>query len=193
MASFQGLTLDSNSFPTWEEVCDIRRAQPGPQSIKAVRQVIESLAQEAVKNGFAINPRRIAQWTRILYRPSVYITGSADFPTVPEDAVRILKYAYPNTDADQANTWSQVATAVVDIVGAAIEGALAEAYKIFKAVSFLKSPDERSSRLGEMGKILSNTQASINQIAGTDPRGAEAMQILTNWFSSAVRGEKISQ
>ncbi len=184
----QGLDVPGD-VPDWKTIEEVRAARPGPKATKAVADLLSTLAQEAAAQGRRPHPRRLAQWTRLVYRAAVYHTGEADFAAVPDEAARVLRWAWPAPTAEEAATWSQIAAAIVDAVGAAIEAAMAQALQKFREVASLADPAQRTGRVAELGQILAQTQESLRQIGGDDPRVDEAIETLTRWFAAAVRGE----
>ena len=162
--------------------------QPGPMAKKAVIDLLNTLATEAAQQGRRPHPRRLAQWSRLVYRMAVYLTGSCDFTTIPDEATRILRYAFPAPSADEFASWQQIAASVVDTVGAAIEEIRVKALAEFREVSKMEA-EARTARVGKLGGMLAAWQMSLKQIGGDDPRVAETIAMMKKWFANAVMGE----
>lgn len=176
-------------IPDWTDVVNVRKATPGAKARRAVAELLDTLAQEASAQGRRPHPRRVTQWSKLVYRLGVYDTGQADFSTVPEIASRALRWAWPMPAAEEAESWAQIAAGVIDAVGSAIEGALAQAIVKFREVAGIADQAQRMGRMGELGALLASAQATLKQVGGDDPRVAEASARLTEWFAMAARGE----
>lgn len=188
LTSANGLAV-AGGLPDWKDVEQARAARPGSKARNAVADLLGTLAQEAAAQGRRPHPRRIAQWSRVVYRLGVYDTGQADFSSVPEPASRALRWCWPAPAADEAASWAQIAAAVVDATGSAIEAAMAQALKKFREVASIQDQPSRMEHMGELGVMLANAQTSLKQIGGDDPRVAEANSQLTEWFAMAARGQ----
>jgi hypothetical protein len=182
-----------DSLPTWQDVEAVRAMSAGPNAKNAVKRVLRQLEVEALayEGGiFKINPRRKAQWSRILYRYAAYLTGLADFPDVPAKAKSILRHCYPLIDAGLAAKWDEVASASSDPVAGAINGMLQMAYQKFKDV---KNRTDAANLAMELGRELANFQRQMDTFKNDphfkdDPRLPEAWINITNAFSQVVNG-----
>ncbi|HLF28193.1 MAG TPA: AAA family ATPase [Anaerolineae bacterium] len=188
LSSVNGLNV-SGGLPDWKDVESVRQARPGDKAKHAVAELLETLALEATAQGRRPHPRRVTQWSKLVYRLGVYDTGQADFSAVPDVASRALRWAWPMPASEEAESWAQIAAGVVDAVGSAIEGALAQAVVKFREVAGISDQAQRMGRMGELGALLANAQATLKQVGDDDPRVAEASARLTEWFAAAARGE----
>jgi len=193
-----GVGLDiSDHLPDFNEIMSARLARPGKNAIKAVAEVCEQLANEAQKgltddNGnvvasFEVNPRRLDQWGRILFRMTYYLTGDADFTSVSEEAKRCLKWAFPLTDETQANQWAAICTSIADPVEGAVQSLLQASYSKFKDVNDRGLSKQAASL--ELGKVLSDGMNNLTSLGVDDPRIDKAISDLTDVYSKFVRGE----
>lgn len=182
-----GLNIDG-SLPSWKEVEEIKKARPGDNARSAVSELIQMISQEAAQSGYTVHPRRISQWSRILFRTGMYWTGSDDFTAVPKEASKVLKYAWPTLSQEEWTNWREVAEVAGDAVGAAINQQLAMSYQKFKDVRD-RSGDSRAAASIELGEALAEAQRSLNAISTDDPRIEAAMSQLTQAFAAVVRGE----
>jgi hypothetical protein len=177
-------------MPTIASIDKIRQSRPTPQAMDAVKVYLEILAEEADKEGFKINPRRLEQWTNIVYRTSVYLLdGDNDFGNVPEDVGIAMKYAYPCFDKDRWIEWQEVASAVSDPVGSAIETITKDAYSQFKRLQ--QSGGTKFEMAEELGKVLADAERNLRTVSKSekDPRVEEALEGLTECFGALCRGE----
>jgi len=198
-----GQLLDiGDGLPDWNDIQDIRAARPGAKAIRAVVDVIESLAQEAIKGfvddkghlvaKFDMNPRRTDQWMNVLFRMGYWISGNADFSEVPADARRCLQWAYPLTDIKMARMWAQVCNAVSDPVQTAIEGLKYKAYQAYKDV--LSEDISKQAAATKLGKLLSENMRELRVLQdemrlGEDDRITRAIGEIQEAFAKAVKGE----
>jgi len=178
------------TLPTWEQIEDVRKATPGIKATEAVVDYLEGLAQEAVAEGFMLNPRRIAHWRKILYYTTVYYTGTADFSVIPPEATRVMQWAWTSTSQEEADHWQKIAKAIVDRVGAVIDEILAGAVDHFIKVSELPDSHSRTAAAAELGPIMAQAQETLNAVGGNDPRINEAIVTMSDWFRMAVQGQK---
>ena len=190
-----GMPEVPGDVPTIDEVEKIWTSKPGSKAVKAVQEVAQSVADEAVKAGRSIHPRRLGQWRSILYFYSVYLTGDENFDRVPEEAKNALQWAYPATTAEEAASWRNIVQSVVDVIGSAVESVLADCVVEFKRVAALDK-SYRKSELGNLGDLMTNAQQTLdalahNQDAADDERITEAYQLISDWFGSAAVGAEI--
>lgn len=179
----------ANDFPSWDECVKIRQSQISDDAAECVCILGEQLAAEAEKEKFIVNPRRLTQWTEILARLSVYYSGTTSFTTVPMEASKILRYAYPCVDATTSIRWQKVAAAVSDVVGTAIEEYKAMALNKFEDVVKASSSSDRTRLVTDLGVALAEAQTTLQTVGGKDPRVATVCQELTDWFAKAVSGK----
>ncbi|MCB0014178.1 MAG: hypothetical protein KDE34_19835, partial [Anaerolineales bacterium] len=187
----QGPQVDVSDLPTWDQVQDIRSADPGTAAIKAIGELLENLSTEAQAQGHRPHPRRVTQWTHVLFRVGVWQSGSADFNTVPDTAARLLRYCWPAIQPAEAATWAQIAASVVDTLGAAIEEAMSAVLVKMKEVS--ASPQaQRTTLIPQLATTMQSVQTTLEKLAGADnDRVAEAVATMNNWLSLAVQGKPV--
>lgn len=177
-------------LPVWMNVQEVRSAKPTPKSIKAITEMVTTLSEEAAQNGFVINPRREVQWSELLFRTTVWKTGTADFNEIPNSVSRLLQFAYPLTDKAMAAKWKEVSMSVFNTVASAIEAIKANAYQEFSKV-VNTSGRSKQELFATLGAKLAQYQAELFEKFGDRAEVTEANQQLTDMFSKAVRGEKL--
>ncbi|MCK9598650.1 MAG: AAA family ATPase [Sphaerochaeta sp.] len=190
---FNGTGIDpefTKGLPTWAECLDARSAVPTQRAAKVVIDIVEKLAAEAQAN-FIVNPRRVVQWTEILFRNTFLVTGTNDFQRVPDHIAGLLRYAYPAPEKETARAWGEVAASIADPVGAAIEAARAEILKEFRRVAAIKDIKERTNNLTGLGVLLANAQSNLSSIGGDDPRVGNVVSEINGWMVAAVNGKEI--
>ena len=181
---------NGRTLPTIKEIDAIRKSRPTQNSIDAVTGYLEVLSTESKKGGFSVNPRRLEQWSSIVYRTSVYLNGGDnDFTSVPEDVGGVMKYAYPCFDKDKWIEWQEIASAVSDPVGAAIEVVTRDAYSEFKRVS--KAGGGKYEMAEELGKVMVTAEKNLKKVSKkeSDPRVTGALDGLRDCFAALCRGE----
>lgn len=177
------------TLPTLKDIRDVRAATPGANATNAVAEFIESLCAEAAKESYLVHPRQIAHWRKILYFNGVYHTGEADFHQLPEQAMKLMQWAWGSTSYEEAANWATLVKSIADKKGAAIGAILADAVGEFKRVAAIESLAERTKEAAKLGRLLSDAQSDINAIAPNDPRGQEAIARINKWFEMAVNGQ----
>lgn len=191
-----GLEL-TDHIPTYADIQRVRAARPGKDAIQCIAETIETLAAEAEKGltddnnnvvaRFEVNPRRLDQWGRILFRMGYWLTGDDNFSVVPDQAKKCLRWAWPLTDERQAQHWAAVVGAIADPVDGAIQALMNECYKKFRDVSDRKlSP---SAAAVEFGKVMTEGMQNITSLGIEDARIDQAINDLTNVYGKFVRGE----
>lgn len=177
-------------LPTWDRIAEVRDAQPGSKAVETVVDYLEGLAQEAQAEGFAVHPRRIAQWRSILYYYNVFHTDVADFDHLEPEATRIMQFAWPATTLEEFERWRSTAKAIVDRVGAVIDQIMIDAVDAFVKVAELPDQGTRTAASAELGPIMAQAQETLGGLQSTDPRIKDSIITLSDWFRMAVRGEK---
>ena len=186
-----GPQMDMSGMPTWAEIQDVRSAKPGPNALAAISELLENLKQEASKEGRRPHPRRISQWTHLIFRTSVWHTGTADFTKVPDEATGLLKYAWPATSPDEAASWAKIAGNVIDTVGAAIEAAMAQVLGEMKKIAAMGA-SQRSAEIPKLGTLMQSTQATLESVAGPDDKRVQAeIAKMNTWLAAAIQGREI--
>lgn len=175
----------------WDYILEIRNAEITQKSADVISDMLETLTGEAIKEGFAINPRRIVQWENILKGGTIAETGSADFDAIPASVSSMLKYAFPLDNATIAGKWAEVSGSIVDSVGARIESYKGIAYSKFKQFADSTSASDRVARAGEMGLYLAECQKELKAMGGNDPRVNDAIVWLTGLFQNAITGKPL--
>jgi MoxR-like ATPase len=178
--------------PSWDECVRIHRCHPTERAADAVVSLIETLAAEAEAEKMELNPRRIVQWQNILFRNSVFATGTEDFEVVPDSVSKLLGYAYPAVTSQDALKWRQIATSIVDQLGAQIEAYRTIAYEKLRAVASTSSITDKTERIGVLGQTLSEAQSELTRLGKNDPRAIKAIMELTQWFQAAVKGDPLT-
>lgn len=182
----------SHALPSSEDILEVRRAVATESAAKVVIEALEALSEEAAKEGRRPHPRRVAQWAKILFSYSMYLSGSNDFASLPKGSLDILRYAWPCTTAQEAATWASIAGAAVDPVATAIETALLSAYNEFKRVSQIKDQSERATESARLGDVSLKAQQMLKALNADDPRIPEALGQIDDWFANAVRGREVT-
>lgn len=177
------------AVPSLKDIEQVRLAQPGIKATTAVADFIETLAAEAGKEGYRIHPRQIAHWRKILYFNGVYHTGEADFDKLPDQATRLMQFAWGATSYEESANWATLVKSIADKVGAAIEAILANAVEEFERVAAIPTVAERTKELSGLGRLLADSQSDINAIAAGDPRAVKAIEQVNQWFKMAVDGK----
>lgn len=184
-ASLLGAMYTHPSWPDPAQVWFAWSCRPGPKAKAAVSAVVAALADEAITNKFFPNPRRVSQWSRILYRVTCYHTGQPEWGTVAPEAQKALMYAWPTESDTEAAKWKQVALKVVDKIGAIIMGHLAKIKEKLQAFAALDAAP-RGQQTPEVAKFLFDVEGQLTQI--NDPRATEVIGSLNLWFRLASAG-----
>lgn len=182
--------VNGRTIPSMEQIDKIRQSKPKQKAISAVTNYLEVLSSEAKKEGFHMNPRRLEQWSSIVYRTTVYLNDGKDtFGAIPEEIGGVMKYAYPCFDRKQWNDWQEVASSVTDPVGTTIETITKDAYAEFKKVS--RQGGGKFEMAEKLGKTLANAEKSLRAVAKDedDVRVKDALEGLTECFGALCRGE----
>ena len=174
-------------IPTLAELDFCHNAKPGPNAIKAISDVVEMVGNKATECGVQVTPRRITQWTHLLYRYGAYITGTEDFSSVPGEVVQALRFANISKTEQAYADWSMLIGSMVDPIAANIEAIMTDAVDAFQ-----KFVSAGTSGLTDAATALMQAQAKLKAM-GNDPRLLEAQNQLTAWFSAASRGEAVSR
>ena len=183
--------VSTAGLPTWAQIEEVRSAAPGPNAVAAIGDMAASLKVEAESQGRSLNPRRVAQWSPLLFRAAVWFGGSADFTAVPDAAARLLRYAWPAVTADEAATWQKIAASVVDTLGEAIEQAMV---KVKQAMDELikAGPMQKAEVIGRLTVQMQQVQANLESLAGeNNPRVEEAVVRMNGWLQQAMLGQPI--
>lgn len=181
--------VSTHDLPTWTQVEEIRQAVPGAAAIRCIQTLIGELVTEATTNGRQVNPRRLSQWSALLFRTGVWFTGQADFASLPDASTKLLRYAWPSPDPAEATAWAQIASVVVDTIGAAIDGALAEMVNTLKRN--MTNGKLNPNGMTNVATALQGQQATLDAIAKNDPRITEAKNRMNELLARAIRGEAL--
>ena len=181
-----------HTLPELSQIEEIRAASATERAARVVIEALENLGEEAQKEGLRAHPRRVAAWAKIMFSYSMYLSGSNDFSSLPKGAIGIMKYAWPATTAQEAATWASIAAASIDPVATAIEAALMSAYVEFKRVSEIKDAVDRGTESAKLGEVMLQAKQTLKAFNTDDPRIAEAMDQIEEWFANAVRGREVS-
>ncbi len=187
----QGLQVDGK-VPTWPEVASVRTARPGPQAIKAISRLVADLVRDARRQKRIVHPRRMGQWTDILFRVGMfYANMDPDFARVPDEAIHLLRYMWPALDPSDAAEWGAICGSVVDAVGSAVQQILSTIIADFESLAAIGSAEERIAQSGQYGQKMATAQASLNTLKaeyGDDERIGSAIRTVSEWFSEALNG-----
>lgn len=186
-----GPAIDRAGLPTWAEVEEIRAADAGINAINVIGELLRELSEAAAAEGRQAHPRRITQWSWLLFRVGLWKSGSADFSSIPDDAAGLLQYAWPATTAAEAASWKEIVASVVDVLGAAIEAAMAEVQVKLRELSGL-GPRDRNERLSEFTMFIQRTAEDLERLAGPNNAKVEgAITQMQTWLSQALQGKPI--
>lgn len=177
----------SSEFPKWEECLDIRRIIPGKAQVAMIADFINTLAREAYNCDFDINPRRLVQWSEILFRYSAFLNGKAEFSAIPKKAMAILAYAYPNVNLEKATTWKRAVTALVDKEGAALVEVVENLRVRLEQIVNAKRTESRENFNQEIGQFISMAQKSLEQFS-SDSRASDLIEKLMGWYAQMTLG-----
>lgn len=198
------------NVPTWEEIDQAWHAKPGPNATDAVAELLELLDSEAkqgitrtkkVKGGeetdvnFTFDPsrRRFDQWKDILFRVGFYLTGDADFKTVPDQAIRALRFAWPTSSMEEAEAWKEIVSAVSNPIETAINELKRATYDVYKEI--MGQELSKSNLAVQLGRVMSDSISKMREsarIAGKDPDDPvikQAISEIQNTQAKIVRGE----
>jgi hypothetical protein len=184
-------------IPTRQEVLEVRKAVPGNNADRCVGELIDFIANEAAstsdgKYKFDPSLRRLAQWSRLVYRTSVLYTGTADFSTVPNEAASVMQWAYPTTSYDMWLEWQAITSVAADPVQSAIDAMMKEAFGKFVAIREASTSD-KPKLARELGVALQDAEVSMEELFGDedsrDPRVNSAMEQVVAGFGRALQGE----
>lgn len=178
-------------LPAWEDCLEVQNMTPTENSVKAITDVIDVIEGEARAEKFDVNPRRLVQWSTLLFRMSAYRYGSPDFGVVHPDAHIMLKYAMPIWKAETAQKWSAVINKTIDQVGVAVEEYMAMALTHLDNIKN-KSGSNRTEAIANLGIALQNAHADLKKIGGNDARVVKAVNELNQWFAAAVSGMEVN-
>lgn len=178
--------------PSVDDIAVARSTTPGPKAIKAIVKITEQVADEAEQAGMGqgINHRRISQWASLLYYNGALHSGTNDFGTVPDEAVRALQWAYPLKTPEMAAEWATITNSVGDPIGAAIDAMLGDIVEKMNANVALEF-QTRNAKLGQVVADATKTLDTLN--AHGDERIEETKEMIMKWFTQAVTGKAISR
>ena len=185
-----GKPITPGDLPNWETVERVRSFIPDDATIAVVGKFVANIAETAMVEGRRPHPRRLAQWSAIVYRVSAFEHDSPTFNRVSPMAARIMRYAFPNTSREMAAEWEMIVAATVDPIGGAIDEIMADAVTEFRNVGMLRN-DLRTAALVDLGSFNIAKQQSLRELAtqyGDDDRIKTAIQNLTSWFGMAASG-----
>lgn len=181
--------LDAGTMPNWDQIQEVRRAEPGPHAIKVCEDILTLLAQEAAKASQTPNPRRVRQWFRLLYRTNVWFQGKADFSSSHPEASKVLSWAWACTDESKAADWAKIAGCVVDIIGTAINELKARTLEQVKIMYQKTKSESRTTMATELGEIVTEGKREIESLGIKDKRIDQAIKELEDVFAQIVVGK----
>ncbi len=185
-------------LPEWNDVLEVRKAPKTKEALKAIVTTVEDLVNAIGNEKFTVNDRRKEAWREILFYASVYDTGNNSFKSIPDFALKALRFAYPSVDYKQASKWKSIAISVIDTVGTVIEQYMGIAKENFEKVLASTNPNEKGALMAELGKVLADSESELERLAersgGKDDVRIQAAVITFNkWFKSAAQGKKIGK
>lgn len=179
-------------LPTFKEIEEVRKVEYTEDARKALVNAVNIIIEAIGKESFVVNNRRVEAWRDLLFRLSVFTTGKNTFKTVPDEAMKIIRYAYPATDGDEARKWKSVSLAVVDSVGVAIEQSRAITMQKFNQVVDANDGNEKSALMVELGQILAQAEEDLKRLGDEeDERVEQAILDYHKMFQMAASGKKI--
>jgi MoxR-like ATPase len=185
--------VNVSHVPTQAQLQEIWSASPGPHAAAAVSSFVGELEAEASKNGLVVNPRRNAQWTDMLFRLGMWYAGmDNDFSAVPDAAAKMLIYAWPAQDANEAASWAQIALSVVDTVAAAIDAATAQVMVAMENIIKAKDHSQKGLAIMDAVKVQTSAEQTIKSLCDpNDPRVMVALDRMRGWLSNASSGKPL--
>jgi len=142
MDTLGGRPIVPGEIPTWDEVLQVRAARPDERTANSVVQLVKDIS-DSIKNYvarehsdfvFTENQRTIRQWTHIIYRMSVWITGEEHFGDVPDDALNVIQWLYPTADYQQHLEWQNVLSEVLDTAQSGVRQVLVDFWFILQSL-----------------------------------------------------------
>lgn len=188
MAGTNGFLSVPGRLPTKSELDMVWNSQPGKKAVNAVSDVLEEVAGEAATTGFGVNPRRLFQWQRLLYRTSVWLTEDSDFSSVPAEAVPYLRFAMPSKSIEESRRWAEVVGVSGDPVGALVDNCMSQAVGKLNKLAELHV----DVRMAEIAAALQDLQSELRAV-GDDPRVEDAIGESSTWFAVLSQGGKIER
>lgn len=183
--------VDMSGVPAWDEIQAVRQMTPNAGTRAAVADKLRDLSSKAAAEGRGVHPRRLTQWANIVYRVGAWKTGQADFQTIPDEAIKPLRYAWPALTAEESASWAQIAGSVIDAVGAAIESALAQVLAKMRELSAAPASQRPALVMG-VAQLMQSTQTTLAHLAGSDnERVQKAIGDMNSWLALAARGEEV--
>jgi len=190
----------ADDVPRWDECIKIRKEKPTKRSEDAVRAIVSTLVAEASKPAdekimrprFTVNPRRVGQWSEILFRLSVYYTGRANFDDASQ-AAEMLKYAYPILDKKTARDWHEITVSIANSFGSILDAIVQQCeMRAFEISSGSQSGTETVTKIANIiREALSNAKKACGDfnLTDKDPRYKNAEKRLNKVMSKSLRGE----
>jgi hypothetical protein len=178
------------NLPDAETVDAVRSAPYTDKALDAIDALLASLFELTAGTPFAkqVNPRRVDQWTRLLFRTGTYYAQTNAFEIVPNEAAAMLKFAMPVTSADEYAEWGKIASAVLDRFSVMLENFRAQAYTSFQKVLQQGNANDRVAYMAALGQVSADAMHELEQY-GDDPRCKELQSEITQWFSLAAQGK----
>jgi MoxR-like ATPase len=174
--------------PTLEDIREVKKMRPkNVETDEVISTWLEILAEEAKGQGFEINPRRMAQWTQLVYRTSAYYHEDEDFDVIHPQTVDAMRWAMPTLEIKEWRKWDKIVSSMRDVVGAAIDSLMREAYKKFKVIS--NSTKDKTELAFQLGEALAEAQRSLSELDSDDKRLEKAVEDLTGYYAAFLRGK----
>ena len=185
------------TLPSASDVTDVWDATPGAKATNAVADVLAQLTVEAKAEKKHPHPRRLTQWSKLLYRMSVYETGDADFADVPKEAKAFLRFAWPAESSTEHEAWASIVRGAEDKVMGLVEAVEAKAavdFNEYAAKFSTLSVTEQVDGSNALGLVMTQHMRTL-QAGGfdDDPRIDESISRMNGWMQAAVVGKTVER
>lgn len=189
-------------LPSQEEVLRIRSMTPTQDQVEQVLDVVEALQQATaeeigranadVLNSNHFNPRRAAQWTRILFSMSMWESERDGVPfRITDGARQVMRYAWPSQTRGEADAWKSLCQTALNYIDVAIERLRMEAMQALRQIASRETSGASvAQKVEELGTIIQQTTAHLREIGAGD-KGTAVVRELQGVMAKAARGETI--
>jgi hypothetical protein len=185
--------------PNWDEIIETRAALEAwriggndNKTFHLIKDALNTVASAIPGTAFRINPRRVVQWTAILYAMGFHASGEAHFGDLPLKAFQALSFCYPTKTPVEALEWRKLVMASVDPLETAIaefeHQAIMQWKDEYPAVHDMHDVQARQQALRSgIGKKLAELQKEIAERFGNDSRAVSVSQHLTLMFQKMFK------
>ena len=185
--------LVAGQLPKAEEIEHVRSAAPGPNAEAAIAHMLKLLQDECLSAGKKFTYRRPTQWFDIIFAAGCYYSGgNADFATLPPEAVKVLRYAWPSMSHEEAQEWSELVSSLADPIQTLIDDVLSRHIVAFQQVSKIGNAVDRRKESVKLTILIAESQRELYEL-GDDARIAHAIDTLNEWSGLAVAGREIKR